>query len=321
MSASPTPSRPHIAVVIITLNGAQRISGTLEHLLALPEQPEIIVVDNGSRDGTTELVRARFPTIRVVQAGRNLGAAGRTLGVRATDAPYVAFAEDDSWYAPGALARAAAILDAHPSIGLIQAHVFVGEAGRPDPIHADMVDTPVSDAPELPGHPILSFLEGVSIVRRDAFLAAGGFSPRIFVGGVEEHLAAELLTAGLKLRYVPEIVAHHHPDHGQPSAFVRRLGVRNTLWFAWSRRPLGPALQWTAHVLRQSGLNRITLAGFGLALLGLPRILLRDRRPLPPAVERQMALLDAPKRQSQARDYSVRPRATSSRATARAPAR
>jgi GT2 family glycosyltransferase len=220
------------------------------------------------------------------------------------DVPYVAFAEDDSWYAPGALTRAADILDAHPSVGLLQAHVLVGHEQRPDPLHADMVGTPVQDAPDVPGHPILSFLEGACIVRRDAFLAAGGFDRRLFVGGVEEHLAADLLSAGWRLRYVPEIVAFHCPDHGQPSAYVRRLGVRNTLWFAWRRRPLRPALRWTAHVLGQSGLNRITASGFGLAVLGLPRIL-RRRRPLPPQVERDMALLDEPKRRSKARDYSI----------------
>jgi GT2 family glycosyltransferase len=304
---SPASASPgsRVAVVIITLDGAGRLARTLERLLALPEEPEVIVVDNGSRDGTRELVQCEFPSVRLLEAGCNLGAAGRTLGVRATEAPYIAFAEDDSWYAPGALARAADILDAHPQIGLIQAHVLVGDDERIDPLHDDMVDTPVADAPELPGHPILSFLEGVSIVRRDAFLTTGGFSSRIFVGGVEEHLAAELLSAGLKLRYVPEVVAHHHPDHGSPSAFVRRLGVRNTLWFAWARRPLGPALRWTAHVLRQSGPNRITLGGLALALVGLARILLRDRRPLPREVEHQMALLDAPTRRSAARNYSV----------------
>jgi len=303
--AAAPPRDPRVAVVLTALNGERRIARTLEHLCALPEQPHIVVVDNGSSDGTPALVRARFPDVTLVEAGSNLGAAGRTLGAHATAAPYLAFAEDDSWYAPEALRRAADVLELNPEVGLIQAHVLVGAEERPDPLHRDMVDTPVNDRPDLPGHPILSFLEGASVVRRDAFLAAGGFSPRVFIAGVEEHLAADLLSAGFRLRYVPQVVAHHHPDHRQPSVFVRRLGVRNTLWFAWNRRPLLPALRWSVHVLRHSGANRITLAGLGLALLDLPRIL-AHRRPLPPAVERQMALLDTPKRRSKARNYTIR---------------
>jgi hypothetical protein len=92
--------------------------------------------------------------------------------------------------------------------------------------------------PGLPGRRILSFMEGTSVVRRSAFLAAGGFDGRTSLGGPEEHLAADLLAAGGELRYVPWIGARHVPDHGSPSPRIRALGLRNTLWFAWGRRPL-----------------------------------------------------------------------------------
>ena len=292
-----------VAVVLITRNGGQRLAAALRHLTALPERPPIVVVDNGSTDGTADTVRRRFPEVTVVAAGANLAAAGRTLGVRAVDTPYVAFAEDDSWYAPGSLARAADLLDAHPDVALVQAHVLVGPEERPDPLHEDMVGTAVTDAPGLPGYPILSFLEGTSILRREAYLAVGGFDPRLFAGGVEEHLAADLLSAGWKLRYTPEVVAHHHPDHAEPPGWVRRVGVRNTLWFAWGRRPPRPAVRWSVHVLRQSGLRVDTIAGLAMAVCGAPRVL-RRRRPLPGEVELDMARLDESKRRSRARRYS-----------------
>ncbi len=296
---------PRVAVVIITMNGRGRIGRTLRELEALPERPEIVVVDNASTDGTAAHVRAAFPRVRVLELGENLGAAGRTAGVEAVGAPYVAFAEDDSWYEPGALARAADLLDAHPEVGLINAHVLVGPDRRPEPLHEDMVDTPVPDRPGLPGHRILSFLEGVSIVRREAYLGVGGFDPRLHVGGPEEHLAADLLVAGWELRYVPDVRCRHVPDHREPSPFVRRRGLRNTLWFAWGRRPPGPALRWTAHVLRDSPPTAATALGVLDAVRGLPRVL-RGRRPLPARVERDMALLDGPKMRSKVRRYGRR---------------
>jgi GT2 family glycosyltransferase len=301
-ASRPTDADPRVAVVIITRNGRRRIDRTLTELAALPEAPLVVVVDNDSTDGTARHVRDAHPGVTVIALDENLGAAGRNVGVAAVGRPYVAFAEDDSWYEPGALRRAADLLDAHPDVGLINAHVLVGEEGRDDPLHRDMTDTPVPDDPGLPGHRILSFLEGVSIVRRRAFEQAGGFDPRLHVGGPEEHLAADLLSLGWDLRYVPEIRARHVPDHGVPSGYVRATGLRNTLWFAWSRRPWRPALRWTLHVLTDSPPNRATLLGVVRALRGLPRVL-RDRRPLPPAVEERWALLDVQRRTSAARRY------------------
>lgn len=298
----PESRDPRVAVVLITHDGRARIERALGRLCGLPERPEVILVDNASADGTADLVAARFPQVRVIRLERNLGAAGRNAGVAAAAAPYVAFAEDDSWYEPGALACAADLFDRHPRLGLVNAHVRVGEDGRDDPILADMAESPLPDAGGLPGRPILSFLEGGSIVRRRAYEQAGGFDPRLFVGGPEEHLAGELLRHGWELRYVPEVGARHCPDHGEPGPLVRATGLRNTLWFAWLRRPPRPALGWTLHVLRSSGAGLSTWRGLAAALLGLPWVL-RERRPLPPGVERRMALLDRQKRTSRARRY------------------
>ena len=293
---------PRLAVVLIALDGRRRLERSLRHLTSLPEQPEVILVDNGSTDGTPAWVAEAFPQVRVLALGRNAGCAGRNTGVAATAAPYVAMAEDDSWYEPGALTRAADLLDAHPRVGLIQAHVLVGDDERTEPLHADMVDTPVPDEPGLPGHRILSYLEGLNVVRREAYEQGGGYDPRLLVGGPEEHLATEMLRHGWELRYVPEVVAHHVPDHKDPGPFVRRLGVRNTLWFAWLRRPLRPALSWSVHVIRSSPKNLATLGGVLGALRALPWIV-RERDVVPAGVEAQLKLLDAPKRASKARRY------------------
>jgi GT2 family glycosyltransferase len=294
---------PRVAVVVIARNGRRRLDRSLRHHLAMPERPEVVVVDNAGDDGTPEHLAERFPQVRVARLEENLGAAGRTAGVEAVRAPYIAFAEDDSWFEPGALRTAADLLDAHPDVVLLNARVLVGDDRRPEPLHEDMVDTPVPERrPGLPGHRILSFMEGASIVRRDAYLRAGGFDRRTGIGGPEEHLAADLLAQGGELRYVPEVLAHHVPDHGEPAPVVRRLGLRNTLWFAWTRRPPRAALRWTLHVLRTSPRSATTLLGALDALRGLPRVL-RERRPLPPDVEADLALLDDEKMRSTARDY------------------
>jgi GT2 family glycosyltransferase len=296
---------PRTAIVIVALNARDRIRPTLSRLSALPEAPDIVVVDNGSSDGTPDAIRREFPAVRVLELGRNAGAAGRNTGVRAVSAPYVAFAEDDSWYEPGALRTAADLLDTYPEVALINAQVRVGKDAHLDRIHTDMVGTPAPDRrPWLPGHRIFSFLEGVSVIRREVFLEVGGFDPQLLIGGPEEHLAADLLAAGWQLRYVPDVRARHVPDHGEPSPLARRLGLRNTLWFAWTRRPWWTAVRWTLHVVGSSPLNAATALGVLDFLRWLPG-LTRARRPLPPEVEADIALLDAQKTSSPARCYGA----------------
>src|SRR5687768_16588329 len=95
-----------VAVVVATRDRRDNLAATLERLLALPECPAVVVVDNGSSDGTPAMVRARYPAVRLIALDHNLGSAARTVAARGLDEPYVAFADDDSWWAPGALPAA-----------------------------------------------------------------------------------------------------------------------------------------------------------------------------------------------------------------------
>src|SRR5918911_4826437 len=96
-------SERRVAVVIATRNRRESLGKTLDHLLALPERPPIVVVDNASTDGTVDLVARRYPEVEVVALPENRGGAARNVGVARVGAPYVAFSDDDSWWEPGAL--------------------------------------------------------------------------------------------------------------------------------------------------------------------------------------------------------------------------
>ncbi len=174
---------PRVSVVMITWNRRAEVLHSLGHLTALPERPRIVVVDNGSEDGTATAVAERFPGVEVVQAGRNLGAAARTLGVRHVQSPYVAFCDDDTWWEPGSLRRAADLFDRHPRLAVLTARVLVGPANEEDPVCRELEKSPLPTEAGMPGRPLLGFLAGASVVRRAAFLEAGGFEPRFFIGG------------------------------------------------------------------------------------------------------------------------------------------
>jgi GT2 family glycosyltransferase len=280
---------PQVAVVIATRNRGPELLGTLTQLRGLPERPPIVVVDNASSDGTAELVRAHHPDVQVVGLRSNRGAAGRTVGARLVDSPYVAFSDDDSWWAPGALTRAAELLDRHPRLAALAARVLVGPDGRLDPVCDQMANSPLPSASDLPGPPVLGFIACGVVVRRAAFLEAGGFDVRLGVGGEEELLALDLAARGWGLAYVDEVVAHHYPSPSRDPSGRRRVQVRNALWSAWLRRPLGGAARQTVR-LAALAMHQGGRSGILLAVLGLPWVL-RERRPVQPELETALRTL------------------------------
>jgi N-acetylglucosaminyl-diphospho-decaprenol L-rhamnosyltransferase len=296
------PADERVSVVVITHNRRDELHRTLERLATLPEQPRVVVVDNASADGTAAMVRSRHPDVTLLTPGENLGAVGRNLGVEHVDSPYVAFCDDDTWYDPGALRRAADLLDAHPTLAVVTASIMVEPDGRLDDICLEMARSPLDRTPGLPGHPLLSFMAGVSIVRREAFLAAGGFSARLWLGGEEELLASDMVLAGWHMSYVPDVVAHHLASRMRDSHLRRRHGIRNTLWFTWLRRPLPSALRRTARLLVRLPRDRVTAAGIADAVRGAPWVL-RERHPVPAAMERGYRLLEEMQLNGGARKY------------------
>jgi GT2 family glycosyltransferase len=291
-----------IGVVLITYQRRAEALGAVERLTALPEQPPIVLVDNGSTDGTADAVRERFPQVDVLALDWNAGAVGRNLGVRRLATPYVAFCDDDTWWEPGSLTAAADALDACPRLAIVNARIVVEPGGSEDPIVAELRDSPVPGPDWLPGPALGSFLAGASAVRREAFESVGGFSPRLWLGGEEELLATDLLTAGWEICYLEHLVVHHAASPVRDVTRRRRDGLRNTLWFTWLRRPLAPALRRTVFLAVTAPRDRTSALAWWDAVRGLPWVLTR-RRTRPRSVEERLAPLDATQRASTARRY------------------
>jgi GT2 family glycosyltransferase len=249
----------------------------------------VILVDNASEDGTAERVRRELPQVQVIQLAANAGAVARNEGVRAATTPYVAFADDDSWWAPGALDCAADVFDAHPRLGLLAGTILVGPDERLDPVSAEMAGSPLPRRPDLPGPAVLGFVACGAVVRRDAYLAAGGFDEVVEFAGEEDRLAMDLATLGWDLAYVADVVAHHHPSPSREGSGARRARLaRNRMLTALMRRPWADVAR-TAWTLTGSGADE--RRGVALAVARAPRAL-RRRTTVPPRVEAQLRMLE-----------------------------
>ncbi len=274
------PETDEVTVVVATRNRRERLMETLPRHAA-----PVILVDNGSDDGGPDAVEAAFPGVDVVRLGENRGAAARNTGVERARTPYVAFADDDSYWAPGSLAQAAKLMDAHPAVALLTAQVLVGPEGRLDPVSAAMAQAPLGVPDGAPGPAVLGFLACAVVVRRDDYIAAGGFRPELHVYGEEALLAMDLAAAGRLLAYTPELTVRHFPlPAGRDNGARRRIEARNRVLTALLRRPAGVVASTVASAWREDR------GGVWDAARMLPWAL-RERRSLPAAVERDLRML------------------------------
>jgi GT2 family glycosyltransferase len=246
-------------------------------LASLPRhEAPVIMVDNGSTDGTVAAVRSALPAVRILPLRRNVGALARTIGVLAATTPYVAFADDDSWWAPGALGRAVEVLEAHPAVALVTGRIVLGPNERIDPMSVAMATAPLGTSPGGAGPDVLGFAACAAVVRRSAFLSVGGFDPVVRFPGEEERVALDLADAGWLLSYVDDLVVHHHPSPSRGGLGQRRTQtVRSALLTACMRRPWRDVLNLAVACLRTDGPSR---AGVLTAVPSIPGALLRRRR-------------------------------------------
>lgn len=279
-----------VTVVVATRNRCERLRRCLSDLVALPDRPSVIVVDNGSTDNTEALVRLRFPSVDLVRLPANHGAVARNVGARRARTPLVAFADDDSGWEPGALSRAAELMAEYPRLGLIAARVLVGPERKLDDTALAMRASPLGAEPGLPGPAVRGFLAFAAVVRRNAFLQTGGFDPVVFFMGEEERVAYDLARLGWGLVYRDDVVAWHEP--GRPSDPSRAsLAARNRVLTSWMRRPLSVALRHTAELAAQVVRSRHARRAAAGLIRRLPAAL-AHRVPPDPAVEQSLQILE-----------------------------
>ncbi|MDT0278090.1 glycosyltransferase family 2 protein [Blastococcus goldschmidtiae] len=279
----PTPSpAADVTVVVASRNRREDLLDSLPR-----HEAPVILVDNGSTDDTVAAVRAAHPEVTVMPLGRNLAARARTLGAARAGTPFVAFADDDSWWAPGDLARAVAIMQAHPRLAVLNARILVGPEERLDPVCAEMARSPLPRG-NLPGPALLGFVACAALVRTEAFEQVGGFDPVIRFPGEEERLALDLATADWTMAYVDEVTIHHHPSPRRDAPVRRQAGIwRSRLLTATMRLP---AAEVAGLVVDAARSGRPGLTGLARALPDVPAAL-RRRRPVPQRVRADLRLL------------------------------
>jgi GT2 family glycosyltransferase len=239
---------PQISIVIVNWNAAALLEACLESLAPQVRRlAEVIVVDNGSRDASVDLVRRRFPWAALVLAGENRGfAEGCNLGIAASHAPWVATLNNDATVAPdwleAALAAAAA---APPRLGMMQCRMaFASDPSTlnstgvrlfPDGCAEDR-DYGVAASRADAGREIFCPTAGAALYRRSMLdevrLETGWFDRDFFLYSEDVDLGWRCRLAGWDAAYLPSASVFHeaHATTGRRGwRFVKTQCAKNRL--------------------------------------------------------------------------------------------
>lgn len=235
---------PKVSVVILNWNGRRYLDDCLTSLEA-QNYPgfEVILVDNGSTDGSVEWVAGRFPQVQVIRNETNVGfAAGNNQAIRASQAEFVVTLNNDTRVEPGWLAALVAAAEEDPAVGMCASKMLF--AGRPGIINSTGINLdPVGiawdrrggeldDGQETEPTEVFGPCAGAALYRRAMLDQIGLFDERFFAYMGDVDLAWRARLAGWCCLYVPRARVYHvhSATAREGSPFKNRLLGRNKIW-------------------------------------------------------------------------------------------
>jgi glycosyltransferase involved in cell wall biosynthesis len=273
---------PQATITIVTRNRLGELRRALRSALTQKGDLEVLVVDDGSTDGTAAAVSREFPEVRVEHFATSAGlVVRRNDAARLARAPVLVSVDDDAVFTrPDVVAQAVADLD-HPRIGAV-AIPLVDEDG------AARVS---ARAPRRAGRWIVPTFRGTAYaVRRELFLALGGFREIIIHQGEEPDFCLRMLARGYVVRLGRGAPIHHVASPHRSLERMTVYGRRNELLLAFTYFPFPwnviLAARWAAKGLWIGVRLRLvvpTLRGLRDGVLVCWR-LRRERQPLSPAL-------------------------------------
>ena len=216
-----------VSAIVVNWNGKEVLSGCLRSLLDQDyEDYEVLVVDNGSEDGSQSLVKKEFPSIKLIENEANLGfGPAVNKGFEKAEGDYFIFLNNDLALEPDCLGQLAKLLDSDPTVGAaipkilyyssseknapkeglrINSYgIVINYTGIACPNLIDQLDNPDLSLTE-------SACGGIFMLPREVYEKVGGFDDDLFLYHEDHDLSWRIRMMGWKLMVVPDSVCFHH---------------------------------------------------------------------------------------------------------------
>ncbi len=215
---------PHplvVSAIVVNWNGKDYLPRCLDALLAqVPAPAEVIVVDNHSTDASRELIAANYPTVVLIDTGRNAGPChARNVGIAAAKHELCLFLDNDVVLHPGALHELLACMAADPRAAMVQARSLCGD--DPSVVHYDGGDLhflgtlvlrnwyqPRALAQD-PDGPVGAAIALAFLCKRSVYQAVGGFDENLFILYEDNEFSYKLRMRGHTVWVCPQALCTH----------------------------------------------------------------------------------------------------------------
>jgi GT2 family glycosyltransferase len=216
-----------VSAIVVAYESGETLFQCLASLSEQAQLTEVIVVDNGARDGSVAAAARKFPGLEIVRPGRNLGfAMGANEGARGARGELLLFLNPDVSLGPGCLDALACEFD-DPSVAVVGPSLTVGASGGAVEYGAtvDRLGSPIG----LPRPRAPFFVPGCALMTpRARFLALGGFDARYFMFVEDVDYCWRVRLSGFDVRVALAAEAFHAGGASAPGGYPTAEGIKTT---------------------------------------------------------------------------------------------
>ena len=223
---------PLVSVIIVNYNGKHYLEGCIESLKASSYgNLEIILVDNGSKDGSPDFMRSGYPGIRLIDNGCNLGLAiASNVGANASEGEYLFFFNNDTIADKEMLSKLVKAAEADERTGVCgcTTMTYDGKEIINSGVACDIYGYPFGE-----GAPL--YVDAGIFIRRKVFYEIGGFDTKLFLYGEDRDICWRALLYGYDVKVVEEASFRHDSfcavkgDTLTTNVWKRHVGERNLI--------------------------------------------------------------------------------------------
>ncbi len=263
--------KPDLSVIILNYNTKKLLQKCLESVFSSSGNFEVIVSDNGSKDGSVEMVKENFPQVKLIENGKNLGfAAGNNVALRQASGRYYLLLNSDTEVAPDAFEESMKYLDSHSEVGCLGVKLLLPDGSLdqatrrnfPNPWNSFLrlfglrkfsdynVQGPVDEIAEID-----ATVGAYMMVPKVVIDKVGLLDEEFFMYGEDLDWCYRIKQAGYKVVYFPRAVVRHYKYGSSQLIPFRTIRWAHTAMKIFYRKHYAEKNNWFLNQLVYLGIN------------------------------------------------------------------